>query len=110
MCTLNEAGRKSICAGVRELRPVREGQELGKSSKLRRQIGWSSKKHRHWAKEASHGNATNHDRRDTDRTKVDAGRPTRSAVDFRTEIHLDENRRRSPGTEVRRGSYGRNLH
>jgi hypothetical protein len=35
MCTLNEAGRKSICAGVRELRPIREGQGLGKSSKLR---------------------------------------------------------------------------
>src|SRR6266446_1610422 len=36
MCTLNEAGRKSICAGVCEPPPVREGQGLGKSSKLRR--------------------------------------------------------------------------
>ena len=35
MCTLNEAGRKSICAGVCELRPIREGQGLGKRSKLR---------------------------------------------------------------------------
>src|SRR6266850_2224499 len=50
MCTLNEAGRKSICAGVCELRPVREGQGLGKSSKLRRQTGWWSKEHRHRAK------------------------------------------------------------
>src|SRR5258708_23959928 len=35
MCTLNEAGRKSICASVRELRPIREGHRLEKSSKLR---------------------------------------------------------------------------
>src|SRR6267143_3452201 len=30
MCTLNEAGRKSICVSVREPRPVREGQGLGR--------------------------------------------------------------------------------
>jgi len=39
----------------------------------------------------------NHDCRDTDRTKVDGGGPTRSPVDFDTEIYLDENRNGSPG-------------
>src|SRR6266404_4713757 len=50
MCNSNEAGRKSICTGVCELRPVREGQGLKESSKLRRQTGWWSKEHRHRAK------------------------------------------------------------
>src|SRR6266436_5897995 len=110
MCALNEAGRKCICAVVRELRPVREGQWLRKSSKLQRQTGWWSKEYRHWAKQTSHGNATNHDRRNTFRTKVDSGRPTRSAVDFRTEVQLDENRNRSSGTQVRGGPHRRDLH
>src|ERR1700730_3742748 len=38
MCTLNEAGRKSICANVRELSPVRESQGFGKRPKPRRQL------------------------------------------------------------------------
>jgi hypothetical protein len=59
------AGRKSICASVRKPRPVHEGHGLGKRSKLKRQIDWWSKEHYHWAKEASHRNATNHDGPDT---------------------------------------------
>src|SRR5258707_12016023 len=64
----------------------------------------------HRAKEASHGNATNHDRRDLIRTKVDAGRPARSTVDFGTEVLLDANTNRSPGTQVRSGPNRRDVH
>src|SRR6266403_1976973 len=35
MCTLNEAGRKSICASEREILPVRKGQGMRERSKLR---------------------------------------------------------------------------
>ena len=35
MCTLNEAGRKSICASEREILPVRKGQGMRKRSKWR---------------------------------------------------------------------------
>jgi hypothetical protein len=34
MCIMNEAGRKSICTGVRELRPVREGPEFWKGFEI----------------------------------------------------------------------------
>ena len=65
---------------------------------------------RQWATETSHGNATNHDRRNSFRTKVDSGRPTRSAVDLGTEGQLGENGNRSPGPQMRGGPQGRDLH
>src|SRR5260370_34052122 len=34
-CTLDEAGRKSICASEREILPVRKGQGMRERSKLR---------------------------------------------------------------------------
>src|SRR5260370_41148059 len=48
MCPLNAAARKYICASVREPPCVREGQGLGKITRLRRRTSSWSKQHHHW--------------------------------------------------------------
>src|SRR5258708_40354519 len=64
----------------------------------------------HRPKEASYGNATNHHRRDAVRTEVDGRRPAGSTMGFGTEVLLDANKTRSPGTQVRGGPHRRDLH